>query len=441
MTFKTRITNLSIGVIGTWSYDSVSFGTPVHESGTFLPSNETAENAGYTWVKQYHYRDWNTTPAWKTLLATTGYLPTLNMSERLKVHKQPAYTLRLQRPVLQGFLAWNWASCPTPSSTQVGGSQHSAAVLSELQNDALIKARSKARDMKVNLAVALGEGRQTIRMIADIAEKLGRAYQAFRKRDFKKAAKTLGISKPSKESANHWLAYSYGWKPLLSDVKGLAELAAQQMEPVAGRRPRFRVRATSYRSVDAPVLMGATSCPPPCSGSANLNSIYRPDPRISDKLGGAVASATAGLLCEIESTGAALAAQTGFALTDPLLLAWELTPFSFVFDWFIDVGGWLEDLSAMQGIKILDAFSSVITEYKGETQFVLPANSSWKFDGAPPPRTRYRLRTYTRSKITGGGTTMRVPLSDGLNARRIITTAALWRQRLRGDRVPGGYNP
>lgn len=437
MTNKTKTWNRSVGITGSWTYDYFAFGTWNHESGVTADSNQTAELAGYTWCKDFKYRNWNTTPNWKTLLATQGYLLTNNMSERIRGYKQPFYTLVAFRPALQGTLVWVGASCAHPTESTVGGSVLDAAVTS-LKNDALIKARSKARDMKVNLAVALGEGRQTIRMIADIAEKLGTAYTAFRKRDFKKVAKTLGVRKPSKEAANHWLAWSYGWKPLLADAKGLAELAAQHMEPVAGRKPRFRVRASTYLSITAPPVSGGSHAgPAPIFGP--LSSVFTPDPRISYKEGGAVLTCTAGLLCEIESTGAALAAQTGLGFTDPLLLAWELIPFSFVFDWFIDLGGWLEDLGAMQGIKILDAFTSYSTEYKGTTRLFV-SGSSWKVDGVLPT-CRYRIKKYTRNTATGAGTTMKVPLADGLNARRIITTAALWRQRLRGDRNPGGYSP
>lgn len=36
-------------------------------------------------------------------------------------------------------------------------------------------------------------------------------------------------------------------------------------------------------------------------------------------------------------------------VTNPLLVAWELVPFSFVVDWAIPVGAWLESLDAMLG--------------------------------------------------------------------------------------------
>lgn len=147
----------------------------------------------------------------------------------------------------------------------------------------------------------------------------------------------------------------------------------------------------------------------------------------------------AGLLLELKYSSAALAAQTGFGVTDPLLLAWELTPFSFVFDWFIDVGSWLEAMSSLNGWNVLTGFSACENWFQG-TCSQSRIWSGWEQEGAVPsfPVT---YRRYTRTLWTGSLPIIRAPLWDGLNARRITTTAALWRQRTRGDRVPGKYRP
>jgi len=38
-------------------------------------------------------------------------------------------------------------------------------------------------------------------------------------------------------------------------------------------------------------------------------------------------------------------------ITNPLLIGWELVPFSFVVDWFLPVGNWLESVDAMLGYE------------------------------------------------------------------------------------------
>jgi hypothetical protein len=316
---------------------------------------------------------------------------------------------------------------PTGLSTCPGSIYDSA--VSALEADAKSKALSKARDMKANVAVALGEGRQTVRMITDTANRLGRSYRAFRKGHFGRAAKELGISKPTKSAANHWLEYSYGWMPLLSDVKGLAELAAQHVG-LGGRQKRFSVHAQSVFSKPGQMIQNPTA---PCNYAHGelVGYFWQYD---------FTATGRCGLLLELDVTTAALAAQTGFGLTDPLLLAWELTPFSFVFDWFIDVGTYLENIGALQGLKVLDGFYSITRDCKGEAWGGRKDNSGWALT-QPPPKVPFTLRNYSRVFWNGSAPSLRMPLADGLNARRLVTSAALWRQRLRGDRVPGHYHP
>jgi hypothetical protein len=46
---------------------------------------------------------------------------------------------------------------------------------------------------------------------------------------------------------------------------------------------------------------------------------------------------------------AATIALSSAGVTNPLLVAWELVPFSFVVDWFLPVGNYVEQLDAMLG--------------------------------------------------------------------------------------------
>jgi hypothetical protein len=49
-------------------------------------------------------------------------------------------------------------------------------------------------------------------------------------------------------------------------------------------------------------------------------------------------------------------AQTGF--TNPINLVWEILPFSFVADWFIGIGPYLEALSAWDGLTFIDGYQT-----------------------------------------------------------------------------------
>jgi hypothetical protein len=50
-----------------------------------------------------------------------------------------------------------------------------------------------------------------------------------------------------------------------------------------------------------------------------------------------------------------------WGITNPLLLAWELLPYSFVVDWFIPVGDWLATVDYSLGLSFKEGFESYMT--------------------------------------------------------------------------------
>jgi hypothetical protein len=379
--------------------------------------------------QRYKLQNWARTLDYKTKRKTQGYLATQPYTHD---------TLWVSGSLFQGTFRVANLSSPERVELDTGGLVVPASVdYCEAQSDAntsylsLIadaqyKVLSAARDMRVNLPVLFGEQRQTVKMIGDVANKLGRAYGAFRKGNFKRAAKHLGIDKPLDSLANNWLAYKYGWKPLLSDAVGAATTLYDYFEGNGKWSGRQRIE----REVKGPSgKQGSYVASNYHVQGWNDVSQWVRDPVV----------ARAGLLLEIEYTSAALASQLGVGLTDPLLTAWELTPFSFVFDWFVDVGGWLEARSSLQGFKVLDGYMSWLTVYKGVSRLKY---ASWIYPVKNcDPSWRFHVRRYRRERWTGSLTSVRMPLLDSLNADRIGTSAALWKQRLKGDRAPNDPYP
>lgn len=182
------------------------------------------------------------------------------------------------------------------------------------------KLREKMRGTGFNLAVFLGEGHQAVEMITHTALRLARAGLLARKGQFIQAAsvltegKTLGI-KPRKfkaKTANSWLELQYGWLPLLSDMKAGAEQLAHILHYPKTQRYQVRVKK------------GTTKYSPP----------YYMD--VWDKASKTVSRNLIAYITEPESN------LTVSGLLDPELVAWELLPFSFVADWIIPIGPYLE---------------------------------------------------------------------------------------------------
>jgi len=183
----------------------------------------------------------------------------------------------------------------------------------------------KVRDMSVNLLQVFAERQKSIDMIADRTARVYRAYIAAKRGKFREAAKVLGVDKRGKKTASSWLELQYGWLPLLSDIHG-------GYEYLTGRRAvkgtLFNVKRTITDN-DSQVIANQTE-----SWSVTSN--------IQTKL---ITKVSLWYSVEYE----ALSEASKLGLLNPLEIAWELTPWSFVVDWLLPVGNVLGALSATSG--------------------------------------------------------------------------------------------
>jgi hypothetical protein len=212
----------------------------------------------------------------------------------------------------------------------------SAAVLS---NEAQIALLNQAADVKANMPVAAAEAKKTAQLITSTARRMLQFYRAFRRGDVVRAARELGLTPGTVH--NTVLEYKYGWMPLLMEVKGAAEALAEMHFP---RPPIFHVsrkaKGSSQRNRRLTGEYGWEG-----SGLSTVTQISDASRTLRHKV-----------WFEVENRTHSMANQLG--LTNPALVAWEVTPFSFVFDWFISVGDYLSALTACDGLKILWSMKS-----------------------------------------------------------------------------------
>lgn len=215
-------------------------------------------------------------------------------------------------------------------------------------NRALVKALGKTADAKVNLAVSLAEAHKTSTMILDSASRIYKAFRSFKRGNLKGVAENLNIT--PRRLHNNWLAYKYGWMPLLNEVKGAAEFFAQQS--LGGRPPRFSVSATETLSHEQSGVVGMHN--PIGTLSVPVTRSHMNESKFRVKIW-------------LEVTNPAFNQLQQLGLTNPAEVAWELVPFSFVFDWFISVGDYLKGLTALHGVTVLKAMRSTKTTYSTST--------------------------------------------------------------------------
>lgn len=239
-----------------------------------------------------------------------------------------------------------------------------------------------------DLGLALAEGKKTIGLIANTATRIARSYAYLKKGRIKEVFTTLGILEDTKLTrklvdrngkrlenagehrrylqrefrkkdaggfaARSWLELTYGWTPLLYDIDGAAEKLATYLHQnysdvtVTGKGEQTRTYNVSTSSRNH-------------SGRVHVQCKWA---------------------VELKVINDALRLKTSLGLTNPASIAWELVPFSFVVDWFIPFGAWIDGLSVLNGYSIVQksrATKKTMFKYSettaGET-FVKPGFTS-----------------------------------------------------------------
>lgn len=309
-------------------------------------------NIGTTYGSYISYRSYTSsvTPGWHSL------------SRRGKVRIRPLdHTFTLQRDSGTPFVEVNHLWFPNGSyagvdTYTIGNSvvvmgHPTSSHLGEAYTKARARLAAKVNDMSVNVAQCFGERRQTASLFISTASRIANAAVALKRGHLGEFIHNLSLGQqgvsakqwervvktpPDLRVARHWLEFQYGWKPLLQDVFGAAELLAQHSQE------RY-VTASSSSATAKQLTVTSTKTPSPYESlqltvtKCKMKSSY-----------------------VLDSASRAGLAQTG--ISNPALLAWELLPYSFVVDWFLPVGNYLQALDAFCGFQFLEGWMSNMTK-------------------------------------------------------------------------------
>lgn len=183
---------------------------------------------------------------------------------------------------------------------------------------------------KTGWLINLMEGGKSLEMIALRCRQLGSAFRNLRRfnipglvRDLSlhpgdRRLKKLSRNGVSNNLANSWLELNFGWTPLIKDVYTSIDILQRDfpMAPLKGSATGVDLSFPVYR------------------GSASQIESVR----------------IAGML-KITNPQLFLANQLG--LINPAAVVWDAVPFSFVVDWFIPVGKFLNSLTNEVGCEIV----------------------------------------------------------------------------------------
>lgn len=212
---------------------------------------------------------------------------------------------------------------------------------SNLLDQANLKALSSFNRMDLDLGTAWKEREKTVELVRDVATIGVKAMQAIKQRNGRKLLDVLGLNHHGARGrgvVDSYLTYHYGMKPLLQDVAGVVQVLTRLPSGM------WRVQAKGTHSASGSGKYAEEVYSYPWFGE----STYRENAK-------AVLSATPRPLTREEDRLWAL------GLDNPLNTAWETTPFSFVVDWLVPVGDWLQ---ALNSIKYYTGWVSVLTQFR-----------------------------------------------------------------------------
>lgn len=303
----------------------------------------------------------------------------------------------------------------------------SSALIARVQNCVL----KKAAGTTFNSALFAAEGHKTLDLLRSNCFKILESFRIIRngrwarqdpRKTAKQALEALGVVRPKGSSEGvkrsaQWLEYRYGVETLMMDVRDAAEYAASK----ASDQPE-QMSWSCQASLDLPQVV---YIPPRDWGYFGMGLDLDGSPKVRVATEVNRVKAKAWIRAEVETAGYRSMQQLGFA--NPVGLAWELIPLSFVVDWALNIGSYLDLQTALWGLKVLDSGYSF--EYEGTARvYALPPDlpvwkriSNWKQTGTT--HRDYSVSRYQR--WWWGNPQPTYTLGTGLNAKRAADALAL----------------
>jgi hypothetical protein len=188
--------------------------------------------------------------------------------------------------------------------------------------------RLRATQTQFQGMVFLGEIPQTLRMLVSpmksLRQGLGNYVRSLskRKRQVRRVSPKKRLSVAKKILSDTWLEYSFGWKPLISDIDDAAHLLARQMND--SQEPKWRpVNAESENSNRDGTIGDATT-----QSLMKVRFTAYSEATSYVKYRGCVS---------LENPTQRGWLHAGFDPSDFLPTVWELIPYSFLADYFVNL--------------------------------------------------------------------------------------------------------
>jgi hypothetical protein len=233
---------------------------------------------------------------------------------------------------------------------------------------AATSAWSKSNGSNAQLLVDLGEGRQTLQMFQKPMSAIKPLLRAINNSRKVQLAGRIG-SAAFQTTSNLWLQYRYGIRPLVSSVNSIVKEVGQFRKK---KRSTYRGKYTLSRS----------------SGLSYPLVDFKTTSQVQETRSDEIEIRAGILLEELVELHTAL----GVDASGMLSLPWELVPFSFVADWFINVGDFIQGIMPSltksplatwyvvrrKQIRTINVGSTTVTPGFNDITIVRSASEDWR---------------------------------------------------------------
>lgn len=251
---------------------------------------------------------------------------------------------------------------------------HYVSIDNNLNNQAKTEALLKLKGKNsLQLGADLLEAKSTVNMLSQSASSLGGVLKLAKQGKFHLIPKQFKYhfgGDGKKVPANMWLELQYGWLPLMKTIFDYAELSKEKLQ----KDMIFSVvrNVKDFQSYQDKELV------PNWISSGESKRVH-----------------TCKLYASISDPVAYRANQLG--ITNPASIAWEATRLSFVIDWLVPIGDFLDALSATMGLTFVGGYTAQWGEAKSSTR--LKPTNGWQ--EVAPRSGEAQFYSVRRQRLTG----------------------------------------
>lgn len=274
-------------------------------------------------------------------------------------------------------------------STGNGKFDFGDSALQPVKNRAYANFIDKVNGSTSSLGAFAAEWKESLGTVTKRTHGLYQAYRHLRRGDFRRALKSLSVEPKRKhkskvrntanEASGLWLEYWFGWAPSVSDI---SNACLQLSEPL----PSGRFQAGASDSLRRKTPKGG------------WGAYY--DVQCQAKV-------RVGAICTLENPNLYLAQQMG--ILNPLQVAWEVVPFSFLVDWAFDIGSFLGSFTDLAGVSVSKPYWNLklVNRFKGYHGYYNVGNPSnivhhdfQRYVGLPRPMPNLQVRANLGNSLT-----------------------------------------